>query len=210
MNILGTHSFPTFIHHKECQHGPLPAIDRKPYMEPGSLALKKVSEAVLGAHQHNFDDLEHYSEFVQTGPNESLNSVTTLKYLEKSVSYSWEMTWCRSVLGALDLNLSGGKQIARRRDGQERFKTQRGRSSKKWVARPIYEAKNYSWKFEIMEKIREAASRGVVPAVGPPNTKEEEAALRPMCDQLKADLVSQHQSRMNKIRNIGDSLQESS
>ena len=27
------------------------------------------------------------SEFVQTGPNESLNSVTTLKYLEKSVSF---------------------------------------------------------------------------------------------------------------------------
>ena len=27
----------------------------------GSLALKKVTEAVLGAHNHNFDDLEHYS-----------------------------------------------------------------------------------------------------------------------------------------------------
>ena len=26
--------------------------------------------------------------------------------------------------GALDINLSGGKNIARRRDGQERFKTQ--------------------------------------------------------------------------------------
>ena len=31
---------------------------------------------------------------------------------------------------------------------------QRGRSSTKWVARPIYEAKNYSWKFEIMEKVQ--------------------------------------------------------
>ena len=40
--------------------------------------------------------------------------------------FSWEMTWLRSVLGALDLNLSGGKSIARRRDGQERFKTQVG------------------------------------------------------------------------------------
>ena len=34
-------------------------------MFEGSLALKKVSEAVLGAHQHNFDDLEHYSGGLQ-------------------------------------------------------------------------------------------------------------------------------------------------
>ena len=107
LDISGTHSFPTFIHHKACQHGPLPVTDRKPYMAPGqklivlnicingwifvrnyrrmsnvkwlphcqilhkqkwtknifegSLALKKVTEAVLGAHNHNFDDLEHYS-----------------------------------------------------------------------------------------------------------------------------------------------------
>ena len=35
MTISGTHSFPTFIHHKECKHGPLPSSDRKPYMAPG-------------------------------------------------------------------------------------------------------------------------------------------------------------------------------
>ena len=154
---------------------------------------------------------------MQTGPNESLNSVATLKYLGKAVSYrwiyifddegqwsnlyqifSWEMTWSRSVLGAVDINLSGGKN---RCDGQERFKTQvllmkflgqlwlpiaapankkyfknfcnfswsvqlstdcfdfiiwtvqKGRSSSKWVARPIYEAKNYSWKFDLMTKV---------------------------------------------------------
>ena len=34
------------------------------YIE-GSLALKKVTEAVLGAHNHNFDDLEHYSGGLQ-------------------------------------------------------------------------------------------------------------------------------------------------
>ena len=33
--------------------------------------------------------------------------------------------------------------------------------------------------------MREAASSGEVPDVGPPNTKEQEAALRPMCAQLK-------------------------
>jgi len=172
--------------------------------------LKKVTDAVLGAQKQNFEDLEHYSEFVQTGPNESLNSVTTLKYLEKSVSYSWGMTWSRSVLGALDINLSGGNKIARRKDGQERFKTQKGRSSSKWVARPIYEAKEYSWKFELKAKMQEAAASGIVPDVGPPNTKEQEAALRPMCAQLKADLVAHHQSRMTKIRKIDKELQESS
>jgi len=118
------------------------------------------------------------------------------------------MTWSRSVLGALDINLSGGKNIARRCDGQERFKTQKGRSSSKWVARPIYEAKNYSWKFDLMTKMREAASSGEVPDVGPPNTKEQEAALRPMCAQLKEDLVAAHQSRMTKKRNIENELQE--
>ena len=30
---------------------------------------------------------------------------------------------------------------------------QKGRSSSKWVARPIYEAKNYSWKFDLMAKV---------------------------------------------------------
>ena len=84
------------------------------------------------------------------------------------------MTWSRSVLGALDNNLSGGNKIARRKDGQERFKTQvsvlislpfnfflssstivsqKGRSSSRWVARPIYEAKDYSWKFELKAKV---------------------------------------------------------
>merc|ERR1719234_435358 len=100
------------------------------------------------------------------------------------------MTWSRSVLGALDINLSGGDKIARRRDGQERFKTQKGRSSSRWVARPTYEAKDYSWKFELKAKMLEAATSGIVPDVRPPNTKEQEAALRPMCAQLKADLVS--------------------
>ena len=37
--------------------------------------------------------------------------------------------------------------------------------------------------------MREAASSGVVPDVRPPNTKEDEAALRPMCAQLKASDV---------------------
>ena len=157
MNILGTHSFPTFIHHKECQHGPLPAIDRKPYMEPGPKLIKvvwiqfmkyKITRSTLppiaitnnGFHLSNMTlKINEYlkglwrwkkslrqcwelisttltilntiqvncmtiklfvnnssttfihfcmnSEFVQTGPNESLNSVTTLKYLEKTVSY---------------------------------------------------------------------------------------------------------------------------
>ena len=78
--MSGTHSFPTFIHHKECQHGPLPTTDRKPYIAKGqnwwskflnimlnqkifegSLALKKITEAVLGAHNQNFNNLEHYS-----------------------------------------------------------------------------------------------------------------------------------------------------
>ena len=30
---------------------------------------------------------------------------------------------------------------------------QKGRSSSKWVARPIFEAKNYSWKFDLMAKV---------------------------------------------------------
>ena len=33
--------------------------------------------------------------------------------------------------------------------------------------------------------MHEAAASGIVPDVGPPNTKEQEAALRPMCAQLK-------------------------
>lgn len=33
----------------------------------GSLALKKVTEAILGAHNQNFNDLEHYSGmFIET------------------------------------------------------------------------------------------------------------------------------------------------
>ena len=42
LDISGTHSFPTFIHHKECQHGPLPATDRKPYMAPGQKLIDLV------------------------------------------------------------------------------------------------------------------------------------------------------------------------
>ena len=41
-DISGTHSFPTFVHHKECQHGPLPATDRKPYMAPGQKLIELV------------------------------------------------------------------------------------------------------------------------------------------------------------------------
>ena len=85
------------------------------------------------------------------------------------------------------------------------------------MALPIYEAKNYYWKFDLMAKVtflinnlekslypgqyceidfwkfkfvkhlqmREAASKGEVPDIRPPNTSEQEAALRPMCAQLK-------------------------
>ena len=68
----------------------------------GSLALQKVKEAVLGPTGHNLEDLSHFSgtmghrlpipilpsaEFLHTGQCESINSVTTLKYLPKSVSF---------------------------------------------------------------------------------------------------------------------------
>ena len=46
--------------------------------------------------------------------------------------------------------------------------------------------------------MREAASSGVVPDVGPPNTKEDEAALRPMCAQLKArDVITYCNANQN-------------
>ena len=36
----------------------------------------------------------------------------------------------------------------------------------------------------------ESARSGRVPDTGPPVTKEQEAALRPMCDQLKVNAFS--------------------
>jgi hypothetical protein len=52
----------------------------------------------------------------------------------------------------------------------------------------------------------EAARSGMVPDTGPPVTNAQEAAMRPMCDQLKEDIVSHHQSRMAKYRDIRSQL----
>ena len=71
------------------------------------------------------------------------------------------------------------------------------------MARQIYQNKDYTCKFDLKRKVLktillnftsvanqmlEAAVTGTVPDVGPPNTLEQEVALRPMCVQLKVRL----------------------
>jgi hypothetical protein len=114
-------------------------------------------------------------------------------------------TAMRSIVGALDHNLSKSREQAKTRAGHLRYKTnvsiyclhtwfipclQRGRSNPKWTARPIYRQKDYSWKDEIIQRALECAAEGRVPDVSLPWTTAEEAAQRPRSELTKVATTS--------------------
>ena len=56
-HVSNVHSFPSFQHFKQCEHGPL--HEQKPWIAPGSKAMQKLREAVCGKSGRNLDDLTH-------------------------------------------------------------------------------------------------------------------------------------------------------
>jgi hypothetical protein len=54
------HSFPAFTHFNKCEHGDL-AEERRPWIPSGSLAMRKLRNAICGETNRNLDDLKNMS-----------------------------------------------------------------------------------------------------------------------------------------------------
>ena len=101
-HVSNQHQFPSFTLFNKCEHGDL-GEERRPWINPGSLAMDKLRKAILGKSNRNLDDLKHmtgkywnlyfwikhdvcFPEYVHTGDIESLNNMQ-LKYANKTFSY---------------------------------------------------------------------------------------------------------------------------
>ena len=66
-HISNTHSFPSNIHHKSCQHGPLTGERSKAWLASDSISIQKIRSAVLGKDSCRIADLPHMVGFSHTG-----------------------------------------------------------------------------------------------------------------------------------------------
>lgn len=194
-HVTGCHRFPTNQKFKECAHSNLNNRTDKEYIKEGTLAIKKIRLAIFGKDGQNLKDIKFMTLFLHTGSIENLNSMTTIKYMPKTYSFSWVSMIIRSVLGAIDMNNSlVDRRQKRKKDGKLMFRINCDRSGKKWSVRPVMESKSYVWRQELVDLVMLHARLGMVPNVEFP---VDSTLTPPKCPFSKEDMVAKHQSRMD-------------
>ena len=75
-----SHDFPECHLFPKCEHGELEG-ERRPWIEPGSLAMIKLRKAICGEDNRNLDDLKY-----MTG-NEGVMNILLLIFLGRDICY---------------------------------------------------------------------------------------------------------------------------
>lgn len=102
-HMCNIHNFPENTEHASCSHGNLEGDRGKAWLDPDSLAITKVKNALHGYQNSRWKDLDMMGQFTHTGEIENFNSLTN-KYCPKLYSYSHASMLVRTALAALDHN----------------------------------------------------------------------------------------------------------
>ena len=97
---------------------------------------------------------------MQTGELESVHSLY-MKYVPKREKFASEGMQARLQVAALDHNCSVNRQQARTKTGQLRYKLEYSKPAGSYVAKPIKEQKDHSFKTEVVEGIKHRCSEGI-------------------------------------------------
>ena len=195
----GCHEFPHFRHFKRCAHPiPLPDGQQRMYLEEGSPAHNSLGKAVNKPTL--LSDLRKCTQFCHTGQLESYHSLR-LKYCPKRSHFSIDVMEARGALAALDHNFNVGREqavvnrpsAASDAAGALRFAPYHSKRTKRWSARPLLEAKQYGYVYEMMERVVAKKASGDTTLYASRDVARSIA--RTPCPG-KAQLVAHHINRM--------------
>ena len=146
--------------YQECDHDPLPEEEReaKPWLKEGSEAHEALGKIIKD--KNILKGVQQVNLFCHTGKTEVFNS-SLLKFCPKRVHFPYEGMVVRTRLAAIENNKNTGRVQARVQHesknsgpvGSLRYKTVCPKAKKEWVAKPIYEQKDYSFVEEMMEGV---------------------------------------------------------
>lgn len=142
-----------YIH--ECAHASLPAEEVREviWLRVGSEAHDALIKVVRAKDLQN--DLKYCTLFCHTGQLEVYHSLI-LKYAPKRQHFSYEGMICRTQLAAIDHNHNVGRPQAKTSAGVPRYSIVCPKvhtKNRKWVAKPIMEAKDYQFREEMMRDV---------------------------------------------------------
>ena len=142
-HTINKHKWPGAKKFKKCAHENLTRHDERQtqWMKEDSEAHKALKSVMLDKHLHN--DIKYLTNVVNTTSVEVFNNVL-LKYLPKQYHFEFEHMELGAYLAALDTNANVNRKQAVL-NGTERFKIAWRKSTKKRVARVVYEPKSYNY-----------------------------------------------------------------
>ena len=143
-----------------CGHGPLSQEDResKKWIRVGSAAHEALSDVVNDKRLLN--GVNQVNLFCHTGKTEVFNS-NVLKFCPKRIHFPYEGMVVRTKLTAIETNHNTDRAQARVKRkaahsgpvGSLRYKAVCPKAKKKWIAKPIYEKKNYDFVYDMMADV---------------------------------------------------------
>ena len=163
-HAAGIHEFPENQFFKACEHGPMDGVREKPWLKVGSLAHKKLVQALRGYNDSRLKDLRHMTEFQHTSRNEQLNNVHNI-YLPKHTYFGPQQARVRACLAAIDHNFNVNRPVKKDVDGDTKYTYKVTRDGATYTAIPVKVPKITTWRTDIMKEVVEAVRTRAVPSV---------------------------------------------
>lgn len=117
------------------------------------------------------------------------------KYMPKRIHFSHQGMVARTQLAALDHNYNVGREQSMTKRGEARYKSQFGRQKGDYVAKKIFEKKDYKYVELLLDDVVATATGELHPPIIAPAVHKSISRRDP---PLKAEVVSSLKSRLGK------------
>lgn len=178
---------------KQCAHTPIePEVsDTKKWLVKDSKAHKALKEVVLDKRLRK--DIRQLNEFCHTGNLEVFHSLL-LKYTPKRQEFDNDQMWTRTALAVIDHNLNQNRGQKVNKDGEKAYKLVCPKATGQWVAKPVFNNKNYQWVFAMIENVLVQKETMTLPV----KERAQEGNIAPLPVPSKSALIQKHFSRFEK------------
>jgi len=185
--------------YKKCSHQALTRAQKNAtaWLKPGSSAFVALEEVVTNAKL--LAGLPKLIDFCHTGGLEVYHSMM-LKYVPKREHFSYNGMIARTQLAAIDNNENAGRTQAVIKKGvnagEARYRKCFPKTHKRWVVKPILQAKTYAFLPELQRNVLQNCQDGKVEPIEPDVDLPQNIAseLAPN----KQELIRRHRSRFNR------------
>jgi hypothetical protein len=191
-HVVNEHSFKG-DHVTECQHSQMdPATaKKKKWLKKGSKAHNLLKEVVLDKRIRK--DIRQLSEFCHTGNLEVYHSLMT-KYCPKRQEFDEDQMNTRTALAIIDHNMSQDRAQKTKSCGEKVYRSVFSKLTGEWVAKPVYDKKNYDWIEDLMVKVVLQKETNLLP----PTKLKTKGNIAPKPAPPKSELVGKLKSRFSK------------